>query len=52
MPIVAEFLARCLAAGRREIDINGRQRKMSSLAAHAFASISFARPFREKGEPS
>jgi hypothetical protein len=52
MPIVTEFSARCVADGRREIGINGRQRKMSSLAEHAFASISFADPFREQGEPS
>jgi hypothetical protein len=43
MPIVTEFSARFVAARRREIGANGRQRKMSSLASLVFVSISFAR---------
>jgi len=46
LPIVAEFSARCGAVCRSEIVINDRQRKLSSLAAHAFASISFGPSFR------
>ena len=40
---MAEFSARFVAAGRSENGIKGRQRKLSSLAGHTFASISFAR---------
>ena len=51
MPIVTEFSARCVAACRREIDTNSRQRKMSSLAALAFAGISFVRNSAKKENP-
>jgi hypothetical protein len=48
LPIVTKFSARFVAASRSEIGTNDRQRKMSSLAAHAFASISFGRHIPQK----
>jgi hypothetical protein len=52
MLIVTEFSARFDDDNRRHIGVNGRQRKMSSLAAHAFASISFDHSFREQWRTS